>query len=107
MTFLELKYNTSKNIEAKQVGIVYHFTSIDAIKSLLNKKAMREIGCDILTFGSLNSHFSTTRNYYLTDNPFSSFNTDKYSIRIAFENITLKNTAIKQSITFHWCFYDP
>lgn len=77
--------------EAKQVGIIYHFTTIDSIKMLLNKKKMEEYGCEILTFLSNNSHLSTTRDYMLVNSPLPTFNVSKYNIRIAINGDKLSN----------------
>lgn len=77
--------------ESKQVGIIYHFTDIYAIKKLMNKNLMSEYGCDILTFSSRNGHLSTSRDYDLTRDPFGEFPSSKYNIRIAIDGDKLSN----------------
>ena len=87
---LDWKDKLSSN-EAKQVGIIYHFTTIKAIKSLLNKDEMDKFGCDVLTFASRNGHLSTTRDYQLTRNPLNDFKEDTHNIRIAIDGDKLSN----------------
>jgi hypothetical protein len=78
--------------EAKQVGIIYHFTKRDNILKLLSKEFMeKELGCDILTFMSHNGYVSTTRNFMFTDDVTSDFNIRTYNIRIALDGDKLSN----------------
>lgn len=81
----------SAYLESKQVGIIYHFTKINAIKTLLNDKEMSKYGCDILTFASYNKHLSTTRDFNMADNPLGTFNPSTYNIRIAIDGDKLSN----------------
>lgn len=73
--------------ESKQVGIIYHFTTLHGLKLLSDKNRMAQFGCEIFTFVSENDHLSTTRGYFLTDTPkpFSTINSKSHPIRIAFD----------------------
>ena len=78
--------------EAKQVGTIYHFTTINALKALLNKDELSKFGCDILTFYSHNTYFSTTRNYALSTDMYNNdFPLAKYNVRIAIDGTKLSN----------------
>jgi hypothetical protein len=71
--------------EGKQVGLIYHFTTSNSIKKLLNTEHMNSFGCDILTFISHNDYISTTRNFMLAAEVFNNdFPSKTYNIRITF-----------------------
>jgi len=89
MNLRKLNKMINKVQEAKQVGIVYHFTTIDGIKNILENPIDK--GCEIFTFISRNKHFSTTRDFMLTNNPNGDFNVSTHNIRIAFDGNKLSN----------------
>jgi len=71
--------------ESKQVGIIYHFTTLSAIQKLTDKNFMAKYGCDILTFISYNNYISTTRDFMLTNNPLLDFNNSTHPVRITLD----------------------
>lgn len=90
-TFIEAHEQEFIN-EAKQIGTIYHFTTLNGLKSLLNKDELNKFGCDILTFYSHNSYLSTTRNYALSTDMYNNdFPLAKYNVRIAIDGSKLSN----------------
>lgn len=79
--------------EAKQVGIIYHFTTLEGLKHLTDGDNLKRLGCELFTFVSKNDHLSTTRGYFLTDSPspFSMINSGTHPIRIAFDGDKISN----------------
>jgi hypothetical protein len=57
--------------EGKQVGVLYHFTTPQALNKLLDASYQKELHDkgDVLTFVSMFGHLSTTRNYQLSTDP--------------------------------------
>lgn len=92
--------------EAKQVGIIYHFTTVQALTWILgidgkgNKGKKDAYGETIDYFGflSMNNHFSCTRDYCLSSE--ESISRDKgYVVRIALDGNDISNQYKVKPIT--------
>jgi len=71
--------------EAKQVGIIYHFSKIENIKILANPIKMKEFDAEIFEFVSNNGHLSTTRSFAITSFKYADLNSSSHPIRIALD----------------------
>ena len=74
--------------ESKQVGIIYHFTTIQGLKSLSTTDSL---GCKLFTFVSHNDHISTSRSFDITSNPHADLNSKTHPVRIAFDGDKISN----------------
>ena len=77
--------------EGKQVGVLYHFTTPDAILKIMSKQETSLGLCDILGFASHNGYISTTRDYAEVNDPFGHFTNKTHNNRIAFDGDKLSN----------------
>jgi hypothetical protein len=83
--------------EGKQVGVLYHFTTPQALNKLLDASYQKELHDkgDVLTFVSMFGHLSTTRNYQLSTDPEQVLKDGDLSIkrgfcvRIAFDGVKI------------------
>jgi hypothetical protein len=90
--FLEFHLNRINEInEAKQVGIIYHFTRLKNFKLISNLEFSDDFDCEIFEFLSYNGHLSTTRDFSIISIPFGDFHTATHPIRIAFDGDKLSD----------------
>ena len=79
--------------EAKQVGNIYHFTTLDSLNKLLDDNFQSKYNLEILEFIARNDKFSCTRNACLAQDIFSKDISIKkgYIVRIAIDGNKISN----------------
>jgi len=79
--------------EGKQVGDIYHFTTVQSLNHLINKTKQKEYNLEIFEFFARNNRFSCTRDGCLAHNILSKdINVSKgYVVRIDFDGNKISN----------------
>ncbi len=77
--------------EAKQVGTIYHFTTLENLLLLTDKHRQQTFGLELMEFVSYNGHLSTTRNFAFGDMIHNWPDPKKYFVRIAFDGDSISN----------------
>lgn len=86
MTFSEFIQN-----EAKQVGTIYHFTTLHNFVMMLEETFQTELGCEFFDFVSYNGYISTTRDRHLSWSNEGYNNNRSLQVRIAIDGDKLSN----------------
>lgn len=82
----EIIQRSKEVLESKQVGVIYHFTTLDSLFNMTSKDFTNKYGIEYFEFLSFNTHISCTRNYCLSTDLFNkTMNPDKYNVRIALD----------------------